>query len=119
LTARAKVQRWLDAYVDAWRSYDGEAIGALFTADATYRYHPHDQPLRGRAAIVESWRGERDEPGSWEAAYAPFVLTEEVVIAKGETRYRDGDSFSNLFELRFAPDGRCSDFIEWYVPQAG
>jgi ketosteroid isomerase-like protein len=118
LTARAEVQRWLDAYVDAWRSYDAEAIGALFSADATYRYHPHDEPLRGRAAIVESWRGERDEPGSWEAAYAPFLLTDEVVIAKGETHYRDGDRFSNLFELRFAPDGRCSDFTEWYVPQA-
>jgi hypothetical protein len=24
------VQRWLDAYIDAWRSYDREAIGALF-----------------------------------------------------------------------------------------
>jgi hypothetical protein len=30
------VQRWLDAYVDAWRTYDPAAIGALFAEDATY-----------------------------------------------------------------------------------
>ena len=117
MIARADVQRWLDAYVEAWRSYDAEAIGALFSADATYRYHPHDEPLEGRAAIVESWRGEQDEPGSWEASYAPFVLTEDIVIAKGETRYAAGDRFSNLFELRFAADGTCRDFTEWYVLQ--
>jgi hypothetical protein len=33
------VQAWLDAYVDAQRTYDPEAIGHLFAEDATYAYH--------------------------------------------------------------------------------
>ena len=45
------------------------------------------------------------------------MLTDEVVIAKGETSYAGGDRFSNLFELRFAADGTCSDFTEWYILQ--
>ena len=39
---RDDVQRWLDRYVDAWRTYDVAAIGGLFAADASYRYHPYD-----------------------------------------------------------------------------
>ena len=49
------VQRWLDAYVDAWRTYDPAAIGALFAEDAIYAYHPYDKGeeiVRGREAIV-------------------------------------------------------------------
>ena len=64
----ARVQRWLDDYVEAWRSSDPAAIGALFSEDAQYRYHPWDDPLDGRAAIVGSWLADRDEPGSSRSA---------------------------------------------------
>jgi ketosteroid isomerase-like protein len=112
---RDEVQAWLDRYVDAWRSYDADAIGALFTADATYAYHPYDDPLRGREAIVESWLGERDEPGSWEARYEVFLLEGDRAIAKGETSYSNGNRFSNLWELRFDAGGSCSEYVEWYM----
>ena len=55
---RTVVQEWLDRYVAAWEAYDPDAIGALFSADATYRYHPYDEGddvLQGRDAIVRSW----------------------------------------------------------------
>jgi hypothetical protein len=109
----ADVQSWLDAYVEAWRSYDG--IGELFSADATYRYHPYDEPLVGRDAIVASWLGEREDPGSWEASYAPLLVDGDRVVVTGETRYASGDVFSNLWVLRFDGEGRCSDFVEWYL----
>ena len=43
----ATVQTWLDRYIDAWRTYDEQAIGDLFSEDATYRYHRWDntQPV--------------------------------------------------------------------------
>ena len=50
---RPVLQAWLDRYVQAWKSYDPDAIGALFGEDATYRYHPYDgddQVIRGRDA---------------------------------------------------------------------
>ena len=55
---REDVQSWLDAYVEAWRTYDPASIAALFTEDATYAYHPWDkgeEGVRGRDAIVENW----------------------------------------------------------------
>jgi ketosteroid isomerase-like protein len=111
----AEVQRWLDAYVDAWRSNDAAAIGALFSDDAEYRYHPYDDPQRGREAIVAGWLEEPDEPGSWEAAYAPLLVDGDRAVATGETRYADGRTFSNLFVLAFDADGRCREFTEWFM----
>jgi ketosteroid isomerase-like protein len=109
------VQAWLDRYVDAWRSYDEAAIRALFAPDATYAYHPYDEPERGQDAIVAAWLHDRDEPASWEAAYSPALVDGDRAIVTGETRYARGDVFSNLFELEFDADGRCRRFVEWYM----
>ena len=70
--------------------------------------------------MADSWLGDQDEPASWEAAYAPALIAGDEVIATGETRYANGDVFSNLWQLEFAPDGRCARFVEWYgaAPEA-
>jgi ketosteroid isomerase-like protein len=112
-----QVQDWLDAYLEAWRSNDAAAIGALFSDDATYAYHPHSEPLRGRDAIVASWLEHDDAPGSWQASYAPLLTDGDRAIATGETRYANGRTFSNLFVMRFDEQGRCRDFVEWYMEQ--
>jgi ketosteroid isomerase-like protein len=111
----SEVQAWLDAYVAAWRSYDAAAIGALFAPDASYAYHPYDAPLRGRDAIVASWLEDRDDPGSWEAEYAPALIDGRRAVATGTTRYTSGDVFSNLWELEFDGERRCRRYVEWYI----
>ena len=81
----AGVARWLADYVEAWRSYDPDAIGALFAEDALYRYHPWDEPtpshVRGRDAIVAGWLEHEDAPGSWAAEYRPSLAHDERAIA--------------------------------------
>ena len=75
LLEKADVDRWLQAYVEAWKSYDGKQIGDLFSEDVRYRYHPYDEPVVGRAELVRSWLGEashpgasdRDKPGTYDA----------------------------------------------------
>jgi hypothetical protein len=116
---RASVQAWLDAYVDAWRSYDRDAIASLFSEYATYSYHPYDEPVRGGEEIVAAWLDEPDEPGSWEASYRPLLIEDDRAVATGETRYSDGETFSNLWVMRFDGDGRCSEFVEWFMQQPG
>jgi hypothetical protein len=58
LVDKAEVDRWLQAYVAAWKSYDRDQIGELFAEDVRHRYHPHDDPVVGRAELVRSWLGE-------------------------------------------------------------
>ncbi|KAA3641654.1 MAG: DUF4440 domain-containing protein [Armatimonadetes bacterium] len=109
------VQSWIDRYVEAWRSYDADAIADLFSADATYAYHPWDEPVVGREAIVASWLNDKDEPGSWEAEYRPLHVIGRDAVIVGETRYADGKTWANLFLVTFGDDGRCSTFTEWYM----
>lgn len=115
MPTKVEVQAWLDAYVAAWRSYERDAIVALFTDDVSYAYHPYGEPLLGAEAVADSWLDEQDEPGSWEAEYAPALIAGDEVIVTGETRYANGHVFANLWQLTFAPDGRCARFVEWYV----
>jgi ketosteroid isomerase-like protein len=120
---RDGLQRWLDGYVEAWRTYDEDKIRALFSDDASYRYHPLDkEPVRGRGAIVAAWLEDRDAPDSWEAEYHPVAIDGDLAIADGWTRYRiDPDRgepekyYANLWVMRFDDDGRCLEFTEWYM----
>jgi hypothetical protein len=118
ILTRDALQRWLDAYVDAWRTYDPASIGALFAEDAIYAYHPYDEGeevLRGREAIVADWLEERDEPGTWEASYRPLVIEGSRAVAEGTTSYTNGDFYWNLWTLRFDEQNRCARFVEWFM----
>ena len=120
------VQAWLDRYVAAWRSYDPDEVAALFTADAEYRYHPWDDPVRGREVIVRSWlapdgdASSRDEPGTYEARYEPYAVTGDRAVAVGSSDYLAGTGtvdrrYHNVFLLRFDASGRCASFTEWFM----
>jgi ketosteroid isomerase-like protein len=119
----AGFQRWLDDYIDAWRTYDPEAIGALFSDDAQYRWHPWDEgeeAVEGRDAIVAAWLGDRDEPGSWNAEYRPWAIDGDRAVAVGVSRYvaREGEpgrEYHNVFLCRFDDDGRCREFTEHFM----
>lgn len=109
------VEEWLDSYVEAWRTYDVDAIADLFTADAAYRYHPWDEPIKGRETIVADWLSDRDAPGNWTAEHRPFVVAGNRACAIGETRYVDGKVYFNIWQLTFDQNARCSAFVEWYM----
>jgi hypothetical protein len=121
------IQAWLDRYVAAWESYDPAAIGALFSEDAIYRYHPADEPLVGREAIVDSWvtpsgqASRRDEPGTYAAHYEPYAMEGMRAVAVGWSRYwtdasriTEQATYDNCFLLEFDAAGRCRSFTEYF-----
>src|SRR5712691_3622239 len=71
---RETVAAWLRAYVRAWETYDPDAVAELFTEDATYAYHPFDEPIRGRLAIVASWLDGEDPAGTYDGLYEPVAI---------------------------------------------
>jgi ketosteroid isomerase-like protein len=126
---RAQAQTWLDRYVAAWLSYDANHIAALFSEDVAYRYHPSDEPITGREAVVASWLGEgdsngassRDAPGTYAAQYQPVAVDGDVVVATGTSSYRERPDgpivrvYDNCFVMRFDADGNCREFTEYYL----
>jgi ketosteroid isomerase-like protein len=109
---------WIENYRRAWESNDPAHILALFTEDAEYRTEPYSVPWSGHAQILEGWLEAQDEPGEATFEWSPLVSTAELGIAQGETVYRDrGLTYSNMWVIRFAPDGRASSFTEWWMDQ--
>jgi hypothetical protein len=132
---KAEVDRWLGSYVEAWKTYDPDLIGALFADDIEYRYHPYDDPVVGRQAVIAAWVGEsdapgvsaRDAPGTYDGNYAASAVGGDVAVATGVTTYYEAPGgsvdrvFHNCFVMRFDRDMRCTEFTEWYMerPPAG
>jgi hypothetical protein len=120
---RSDLQAWLDRYVEAWRANEREPIEALFTEDARYRWRPYgddDRAAIGRDAIVDAWLADPDDPASYEASYEPYAVDGDRAVATGISRYfaSAGDperTYHNVFLMRFALDGRCSEFTEVYM----
>lgn len=118
---REDLQQWLDRYVAAWESAEPEAIGELFSEDATYSYRPwrsEDETVIGRDAIVASWLEDTEDPSEWEAEYSPYAVDGDRAVAVGRTRYVDEDrTYHNAFLLRFDTEGQCCEFREFFVRQ--
>src|SRR5258708_5935969 len=118
---REAVAKWLAGYIEAWKSYDPQAIGDLFSEDAEYRYHPWDEPERGRATIVANWLRSPDAPGTWAAHYGPLAIDGDTMVATGRSTYFKADratidkEYHNIFIIRFDAEGRCASFTEWYM----
>ena len=126
---RDDVDRWLSEYIAAWKSYDSDQIAAFFTEEVAYRYHPYDDPIEGVEEVVKAWReegdhpeaGTRDEPGTYDAEYATVAVDGDVAVATGWSSYKDSAdgpvarTYDNCFVMRFAEDGRCREFTEWFI----
>lgn len=118
----ASVNRWLQRYVSAWKSYDEAEIKALFTDDAEYRWHPWDKPTVGPDAIFQGWIAPdaRDDPGTYEASYEVVTLDGSTAVAVGSSTYFESPGgpirtvYDNCFVMEFEGD-RCKRFTEWFM----
>ena len=94
------------------RATTPQAIGDLFSADATYRYHPEDDPVRGRDAIVADWLEDRDQSGEYDARYEPLAIdaSNGNHVASGWSRYFTSggdlkDEYWNIYLVTFDDAG--------------
>ena len=121
---RDAVAAWVDAYVRAWRSNEPDAIGALFTDDATYRASPSGEPAVGRDAIVGWWLEHADGPDDATFSYEVIGVDGPRAFVRGVTTYRAaGDqperTYDNLWVIDLDGDGRARAFTEWYIRRRG
>ena len=110
------LHEWIEGYERAWASNDPDDIRALFAEDALYLTEPYAEPWNGHDEIVARWVEARDEPGDYTFDWQPLVDTPDLGILTGTTTYHEPPRvYSNLWVIRLASDGRCREFVEWYM----
>jgi ketosteroid isomerase-like protein len=116
-SVREDAAAWVERYVQAWRSNDPDDIRALFTDDARYFTAPEREPWAGAEGIVRGWLDRKDEPGTWSFRYEVLGVDGDLAFVRGwtEQRKEDPPTCTNLWVIRLAPDGRASEFIEWWM----
>lgn len=119
---REAVDRWLGDYVAAWKSYDRDAILALFAENVDYRYRPYGDEITGRDAVASSWLDDDpDDPGTYDADYRVIAVDGEIAVATGTSTYVKEPGgpvdkvYDNCFVIRFDENGRCAEFTEWFM----
>ena len=101
-------------------SYQAAAIADLWTEDAAWLSVRNQSDRQGsdhrRVAEAHLFTG-----GGYDARYEPVAIDGSVAVVHGRTLYFDPATgerrgeFDNVWVLRFGPDGRCSEFHEWYA----
>ena len=116
MTDGDSLRSWVERYRSAWESNDPDEIGALFTDDARYFTEPYSEPWVGRNAIVDGWLAARDEPGDTEFEFEVIAVSDDLGFVQGTSRYLNNPrTYSNLWVVRLADDGRAREFTEWWM----
>jgi ketosteroid isomerase-like protein len=123
---RSDVEQWLGGYLRAWKSDDPQDIAALFTEDVTYSPHPwprESNRWHGRETVVRNWIERGDSKFGWRFEHEVLAVEGDAAVIEGWTYYDPRpddplpDAYANVWLVRFAPDGRAREFVEWWVQE--
>jgi ketosteroid isomerase-like protein len=114
----------LDAYANAWRTFDGDAWVALFSEDAEYHVDPFGPPLVGhnalRAFLLDAAANQRDVQFTVERHW----VSGTTVLAAWHATWAGHDDrgltrVAGFITAEIAPDSRINRFREWRVVAPG
>ncbi len=110
---------WLDAYGRAWETGDPVAAAELFTEDAAYHETPFDEPMRGRADIVEYWSDVPRSQDDIRFSYEILAVSERGGVAHWNADFlklpaRTSVRLDGTLLGKLDADSRCTEFREWW-----
>jgi hypothetical protein len=118
------VQRWVDAYAEAWRHRDPDGAAKLFTEDSLYRAHPLQEPRRGPGGVRTYWADVTATQDRVDVRMGRPVESADGRRAAVEfwVRMLNGGAevtLVGILFLRFAGDGRCEELRETWCFEPG
>jgi ketosteroid isomerase-like protein len=110
---------WLDAYGDAWRQRDADAVIRLFTADALYYETPYAEPFNGRDGIAAYWRRVTSDQRDIDFSSDALGVIGDTGVARWSARFTAistgaGLELNGVFLLEFDEQGLCACLREWW-----
>ncbi len=113
---REQVERWVAAYVEAWRAPGTEGLDDLFAPDATYSRDPYEEPIpQGLDAIAALWEEERNEGEEFELSHEIVAVENDTAVVRVNVQYRKPreQEYRDLWVIRLDAEGRCTHYEEW------
>jgi ketosteroid isomerase-like protein len=113
---RAAVERWISRYEQSWRAPGTDHLTDVFTADATYRTAPFEEPYTGLPSIAALWEAERDSPDERFTLSTTIVAVEgQTAVVRAEVHYQDAPAreYRDLWIITLDAGGCCTAFEEW------
>jgi ketosteroid isomerase-like protein len=117
-----RVEEWAERYARAWEEADDNAVGALFTEDATYRSDPFKEPYRGRDGIRRYWREVTATQANVEVAIGRTLAIESRALVEWWTQMdSDGTpvTLPGALILDFDEGGLCRALREYWNLEIG
>lgn len=117
-----RVEEWAERYARAWEEADDNAVGALFTEDATYRSDPFKEPYRGRDGIRRYWREVTATQANVEVAVGRTLAIESRALVEWWTQMDSGGTPVTLpgaLILDFDERGLCRALREYWNLEIG
>lgn len=117
-----RVEEWAERYARAWEEADDNAVGALFTEDATYRSDPFKEPYRGRDGIRRYWREVTATQANVEVAVGRTLAIESRALVEWWTQMEsDGTpvTLPGALILDFDERGLCRALREYWNLEIG
>lgn len=117
------VQRWVDAYAQAWRDRDADAAAKLFTDDCLYREHPLQEAHRGAEGVLFYWANATSTQDRVDVRMGRPVESADGRRAAVEFWVRMLNSGAEvtligILFLRFTEGGLCEELREtWFFEQ--
>ncbi|MDQ5839827.1 MAG: nuclear transport factor 2 family protein [Chloroflexota bacterium] len=115
---RDALTNFLDGYRRAWENRDPDAVAALFTTDGTYREKPFEPTFEGHDRIRDYWAEVTAAQSDITVRYGqPLVVGDRAAVEWWTTLTNEGSpaTLAGAFLLRFAPDGRCAELVEYFM----
>lgn len=117
-----RVEEWAERYARAWEEADDNAVGALFTEDATYRSDPFKEPYKGRDGIRRYWREVTATQANVEVAVGRTLAIESRALVEWWTQMdSDGTpvTLPGALILDFDERGLCRALREYWNLEIG
>jgi ketosteroid isomerase-like protein len=117
-----RVEEWAERYAGAWEEADDNAVGALFTEDATYRSDPFKEPYSGRDGIRRYWREVTATQANVEVVVGRTLASESRALVEWWTQMdSDGTpvTLPGALILDFDERGLCRALREYWNLEIG
>ncbi len=121
-TGRQEAAAFVDGYGRAWELWDVPRFLDLFSDEVVYVAHATEETVVGTAALASYLRKEAAEQGEVSVRMGSPVIDADRVAAEFWVTATSGSETATIagcFVARLAPDGRCSNFREYWFDVEG